>query len=911
MKRLIAMILALCLACTLTAPALADMALEEAPLMAEEYGQPEKESPQDVQAALEAAQEPLTDEKMADGLSVEVTVRETGKLSDAVAAALNAGQTAGQIVSLKIITAPGVYINKADCNWVKNDLRSLSRLDISQADFLDDSKKQSGEHCDEATEEVYAHRIPFEAFRGMQLKEILPFSGKGASTAPTKFTEIGDWAFRDNSLKEELHIPSNITYLSGFMSNYNLKVDLSKGKIPASVTEIGNRAFGQCWAMNGDLVIPDTVKKIHAAAFYYCMAKAEVGAQYNHSTSAKNGALTLGKNLVYIAPEAFVGNSALTADGLKIPDGVTLIGYAAFSKCSGLTGKLDLNNVAEIQEGPTMNHGAFIDTGFSEIDFKNIASIGAGSFGNMANLKSVELDSDKVTYIGKQAFFNNKALETVVLNCPNYAPGNGTEIFKGNTNVKAYALNWNGSIENGLCGATAGTIETVRIGRDITGLGNYVFYNQAGSPNRIKTVDLTQADKLQTIGPYTFNQMAADGIIYLKNQELLSVLNGQHQAPNAAKIVANGVVADLSKSGFEALTKEGHLVQWCTDENCETESQDSTPQPGTTYYAKWTLCGHGEKSYKAEGAALLATCDLCGKNLGMAVLHAPEDLRADGTFKAATIVYSDDWDGGELTIAYERDGQAAEPIEAGTYIASITAGGVTASVTFTLTTPPPIVQDTGITLDQTSLMLEPGQTAKLKATLTPADATYKYIFWESSNKAVATVSDSGLVTAVAEGKATVTAKSWYGNTVTCEVTVKAAEKPEPDTPTPPDEPDQPDPWPTEGLAGFVTRLYRQALSREPDKAGHADWVRWLQDGTVDAKSCASGFIFSKEMNDKNLSDKAFVETLYKVFMDREGEASGVAFWTEYLAQGHTRREVFDGFADSKEFAGIQTSYGLG
>ena len=217
--------------------------------------------------------------------------------------------------------------------------------------------------------------------------------------------------------------------------------------------------------------------------------------------------------------------------------------------------------------------------------------------------------------------------------------------------------------------------------------------------------------------------------------------------------------------------------------------------------------------------------------------------------------------------------------------------------------PSPVVPDTDVTLDKAALSLEPGQTAKLKAALTPSDATYKYIFWTSSDEAVATVSDSGIVTAMADGTATVTAKSWYGHEAVCAVTVKT-----PDEPTPP----QPvDPWPTEGLAGFVTRCYRVALSRDPDKAGHADWVRWLQDGTVDATTCTYGFVFSKEMNNKKLSDKAFVETLYKLFMDREGEAAGVAFWVKYLADGHSREEVFYGFADSAEFGRIKTSYGLG
>ena len=224
-----------------------------------------------------------------------------------------------------------------------------------------------------------------------------------------------------------------------------------------------------------------------------------------------------------------------------------------------------------------------------------------------------------------------------------------------------------------------------------------------------------------------------------------------------------------------------------------------------------------------------------------------------------------------------------------------------AAVALVMRDPP--VPDAGLTLDKTSLTLAPGKTAKLTAALSPADATYKVIFWTSSDEAVAAVSDSGVVTALAEGKATITAQSWYGSTAVCEVTVKKA-----DDPTPP-EPESP--WPTEGLEGFVTRCYRVALGREPDKAGHADWVRWLQDGTVDAKSCAYGFVFSKEMNNKRLSDEDFVKALYRLFMDREGEAEGVAFWQDYLKAGHTRLEVFGGFADSKEFAAIKASYGLG
>jgi hypothetical protein len=127
--------------------------------------------------------------------SVSVTVTETGKLAETVTEALSDGKTVADITSLTITTADGVYINNADCEWVKSTLRSaktsseesapgkLTRLDISQADFIDDSGKQSGQYCGTSTSETYLHRIPYEAFRGVGLTEVLPFSGTGASTA--------------------------------------------------------------------------------------------------------------------------------------------------------------------------------------------------------------------------------------------------------------------------------------------------------------------------------------------------------------------------------------------------------------------------------------------------------------------------------------------------------------------------------------------------------------------------------------------------------------------------------------------------------------------------------------------------------------------------------------------------------
>ena len=83
---------------------------------------------------------------------------------------------------------------------------------------------------------------------------------------------------------------------------------------------------------------------------------------------------------------------------------------------------------------------------------------------------------------------------------------------------------------------------------------------------------------------------------------------------------------------------------------------------------------------------------------------------------------------------------------------------------------------TSITLNNTTLTLEVGKAQTLTATVLPADATNKQLKWSSSNTAVATVSTSGKVTAVASGTCTVTATAKDGSGVKaeCQVTVEQA-----------------------------------------------------------------------------------------------------------------------------------------
>ena len=73
----------------------------------------------------------------------------------------------------------------------------------------------------------------------------------------------------------------------------------------------------------------------------------------------------------------------------------------------------------------------------------------------------------------------------------------------------------------------------------------------------------------------------------------------------------------------------------------------------------------------------------------------------------------------------------------------------------------------GLTLDKSTLSVAHGSTSQLVATTTPAGM---HVVWGSSDNSKATVDQSGLVTGVAAGSATITA-SFAGISKTCAVTI--------------------------------------------------------------------------------------------------------------------------------------------
>ena len=139
-------------------------------------------------------------------------------------------------------------------------------------------------------------------------------------------------------------------------------------------------------------------------------------------------------------------------------------------------------------------------------------------------------------------------------------------------------------------------------------------------------------------------------------------------------------------------------------------------------------------------------------------------LPADATDKSLTWTTSDD------KVATVTESGEVKAMANGSATITATAkdgSGVSASCTITVKQ-----RVTVIYRDKTSLSLEEGQSATIVATVTPENAYDKSLTWTSSNESVATVDQSGNVTAKSKGTATIKAKANDGSGINAECPVR-------------------------------------------------------------------------------------------------------------------------------------------
>ena len=157
---------------------------------------------------------------------------------------------------------------------------------------------------------------------------------------------------------------------------------------------------------------------------------------------------------------------------------------------------------------------------------------------------------------------------------------------------------------------------------------------------------------------------------------------------------------------------------------------------------------------------------------GTVTLNMGETLQLNATVSPATAKAAMKWKSSNGKIAKVSSTGLVTPVKAGTAtIAVVTSNKKTAKVKVKIQDPN---APSGVTLDQTgAVTLAKGATLQLNATLAPETAATS-LKWKSSNKKIAKVSSTGLVTAVKTGACTIAVKT--ANNKVAKVKVKVVAK---------------------------------------------------------------------------------------------------------------------------------------
>ena len=145
-----------------------------------------------------------------------------------------------------------------------------------------------------------------------------------------------------------------------------------------------------------------------------------------------------------------------------------------------------------------------------------------------------------------------------------------------------------------------------------------------------------------------------------------------------------------------------------------------------------------------------------GTQMKLSVSVAPENA-TDNSIKWSS---SD-----ESKATVDADGNVTALATGEVTITATASNGVSAAHKLAITAPCVLLM-----LDESSVTLYKGDTKEIGTKLSPIDTTDKVV-WSSSNSNIASVGDSGVITAVSPGETTITAKAGNGKAV-CQVTVK-------------------------------------------------------------------------------------------------------------------------------------------
>ena len=541
--------------------------------------------------------------------------------------------------------------------------------------------------------------------------------------------------------------------------------------IPDSVTRIGASAFSNCTSL-ASVTLSKSLESMGSQAFAYCTALTSVDipksldrvtvdgrvALFNCGAFFKCSNLnivTFEEGTTEIAESLFVGCDGLTE--ITIPDTVTVIENTAFYLCSNLQKVIIPDSVTEIGysafEGCTSLENIIIPD--------SVTFIGNYSFEDCSALKSAEFKNPN-TKIGERVFSNCSSLASVKLpdnltSIPEYT-FNGCKLL-ADINLPATLR----SIDK-YAFYNCDALTELTVPGNVWQIGSYAFYD---------CDSITKAvipDSVTSLGSYAF--YGCDKLAEIDFGIGLTAIpdSAFRQIPALTKVILPRFATTVAANAFAEDTKLREVTIPSTVTSIQTNSF-SYPTKLTVYGIAGSYAEQHAKERKMTFVAVDGTkvdsiafkqsvYEFSASGSGSYFIPEMEILPKESV-EPITFTSSDE------SIATVNNGKVTFKGFGTATITATTASGKTAACTVKINR-----AVSGVRLDYSKLSLKTGETAALTATVYPSNAANKAVKWISSAPDVASVDQTGKITALKPGITTITVETEDGGyTATCNVTV--------------------------------------------------------------------------------------------------------------------------------------------
>ena len=465
---------------------------------------------------------------------------------------------------------------------------------------------------------------------------------------------------------------------------------------------------------------------------------------YDSSTTITK--VTIGNGVTRIGDRSFQKCSNLTS--ISIPEGMTSIGDSAFSGCSSLPSVGIPNSVTSIGDSAFSGCSNLPSVGIPN----SVTSIGRNAFYGCSSLTSVSIPNS-VTSIGDETFSHCGSLTSVVF--PNSLTSIGINAFKTCSSLKSVTIPNSVTSIGGWAFAECSSLESVTIPNSVTSIGEKAFHNTPwqnakGDFSIINGILLEyQGEDTNVIIPEGVTSIGGSAFERCTSLESVTI-------PEGVRSIGDGAFYECSSLTSVTIPESMTRIEGGAFYGCRSVTD--------VYYEsskdKWTEVSIGKGNLAFENVIhyVIDKAIITGLSsktyTGTALIQSPV-VTLGGTALSEGIDY---------TVSYSNN------INAGTAIVTITGtGDYMGTITATF-----MINKAAQSITASDLSLTYLSSGKISVSGNQGALTYK-----SSDTTIATVNNSGNVTAKGVGTATITitaaaTENYMAATKTVTVKVSAA-----------------------------------------------------------------------------------------------------------------------------------------